>query len=288
VSAFKVDRHKCNFCGMCVAECSPRIIYMEGAQVLPSIIEGGEERCRKCGHCVAVCPTAAVSIDTMKAEECASLNRELLPTAEQVELLLKSRRSIRSYEDKSVPRDTLQRLIEIARYAPSGHNTQPVRWLIVEESKETRLLAGLVAEWMRSIVEVNPQGATDWGFDRLVDAWDRGEDMILRGAPNIIVAHADKVYGPLGETACVIAMTYLELAAYSLDLGACWAGYFQVACGAYPPLMEALELPQDHRVYAVMMVGYPRNKFRSIPLRNEPEISWHRAAYSNSGYPQSR
>ena len=278
MNAFLVDHDKCNFCGMCVAECSPRIIEMERAQALPFIIEDGEERCRKCGHCVAVCPTAAVSIDIMKAEECAPLNRELLPTAEQVELLLKSRRSIRSYKDKSVLRETLQKLIDIARYAPSGHNTQPVRWLIVEDLKETRRLAGLVAEWMRSIVEVNPQGAADWGFDRLVDAWDRGEDMILRGAPHIVVAHADEVYGSLGETASVIAMTYLELAAYSLDLGACWAGYFQVACGAYPPLTEALELPQGHRVYAAMMVGYPRNKFSCIPLRNEPEISWQRAS----------
>ena len=284
MSAFLVDHDKCNFCGMCVAECSPRIIEMERAQALPFIIEDGEERCRKCGHCVAVCPTAAVSIDIMKAEECAPLNRELLPTAEQVELLLKSRRSIRSYKDKSVLRETLQKLIDIARYAPSGHNTQPVRWLIVEDLKETRRLAGLVAEWMRSIVEVNPQGAADWGFDRLVDAWDRGEDMILRGAPHIVVAYADEVYGPLGETACVIAMTYLELAAYSLDLGACWAGYFQVACGAYPPLTEALELPQGHRVYAAMMVGYPRNKFNCIPLRNGPEISWYRPSYKTSGY----
>jgi len=51
---------------------------------------------------------------------------------------------------------------------------------------------------MRSIVEANPKLATDWGFDRLVDAWDRGEDMILRSAPHIIMAHADKAYGPLG------------------------------------------------------------------------------------------
>ena len=284
MSAFSVDCDKCNFCGMCVAECSPRIIDMEGPQSLPFMIEDGEERCIKCGHCVAVCPTAAVSIDIMDAEECAPLSRELLPTAEQVELLLKSRRSIRSHEDKPVLRETLQKLIDIARYAPSGHNIQPVRWLIVEDTKETRRLAGLVAEWMRSIVEANPKLATDLGFDRLVDAWDRGEDMILRSAPHIIMAHADKAYGPLGETACIIAMTYLELAAYSLDLGACWAGYFQVACGAYPPLTEALELPQGHQVYAAMMVGYPRYKFSRIPLRNEPEISWRQAACKTSGY----
>jgi nitroreductase len=131
---------------------------------------------------------------------------------------------------------------------------------------------------MRIIVETNPQGATDWGFNRLVDAWDRGEDMLLRGAPHVIIAHSNEFYGSMGETACIIAATYLELAAYSLGLGACWAGYFQVACGAYSPLREALELPQGCRVYAAMMVGYPRYKFSSIPVRKEPEISWQGAS----------
>jgi nitroreductase len=36
--------------------------------------------------------------------------------------------------------------------------------------------------------------------------------------------------------ACAIALTYLELATYSLGLGACWAGYFSAAAAFYPPM----------------------------------------------------
>jgi nitroreductase/Pyruvate/2-oxoacid:ferredoxin oxidoreductase delta subunit len=274
MSLFTVDKDRCNFCGMCVDECSPRIIAQDGPDSLPYMLEVGEEACLRCGHCVAVCPTGAVSIEGITPEQCAALDRKLLPTAEQVELLLKSRRSIRSYKDKPVPRDKLEKLIDIARYAPSGHNSQPVQWLVVEDESETRRLGGMVVEWMRAIVESKPEMAASLRFDRIVELCDGGDDIILRGAPHVVVAHADKLQAAMAPTASVIALTYLELAAYASGLGACWAGYFHFACGSYKPLQEALNLPEGHQVHGAMMVGYPRHRFSRIPLRNAPTIAW--------------
>jgi nitroreductase/Pyruvate/2-oxoacid:ferredoxin oxidoreductase delta subunit len=274
MTTFSVDASRCNFCGMCVDECSPRLIVMDAPDSLPRRIEGGDELCNRCGHCVAVCPEAAVSIDIMKPEQCAPVDRELLPFVERVEHFLKSRRSIRSYKAKRVPSETLARLIGVARYAPSGHNWQPVNWLVVEKPDETRRLGGMVVEWMCSIVESRPEIAKSMHFDRIVANSDRGIDMILRGAPHVIVAHCDKQYGALGPSACIIAATYLELAAYGMGLGACWAGYFQVAASAYKPLAEALALPENHQVHAALMVGYPKHRFSRIPLRNQPVVTW--------------
>ena len=274
MSLFTVNEDKCNFCGMCVDECSPRIIVQDGPDSLPYMVDTGEEACMRCGHCVAVCPTGAVGIEIMAPEQCGTLDRKLLPTAEQVELLLKSRRSIRSYKDEPVPRAKLERLIDIARYAPSGHNSQPVQWLVVEDESETRRLGGMVVEWMRTIVESKPEMAASLRFDRIVALCDGGDDIILRGAPQVIVAHADKMYAAMAPTASVTALTYRELAAYAMGLGACWAGYFHFACGSYKPLQEALNLPEGHQVHGAMMVGYPRHRFSRIPLRNAPTIAW--------------
>lgn len=274
MSLFTVDEEKCNFCGMCVDECSPRVIAKQGQKSPPYMVDDGEEDCLRCGHCVAVCPTAAISIDIMSPEQCEPLKRRLLPSAEQVELLLKSRRSIRSYRDEPVPREKLEKLIDMARYAPSGHNSQPVQWLVVEDTNETRLLAGLVVEWMRAIVESKPEMAASMRFDCIVEQCDAGYDYILRGAPHVIVAHADKANAAMAPTASVIALTYLELAAYASGLGACWAGYFHFACGSYKPLQEALALPEGHQVHGAMMLGYPRHRFSRIPPRNAPSIAW--------------
>ena len=271
---FSVDSDKCDLCGLCVDECSPRLIEMETPQSLPRRIEGGDELCTGCGHCVAVCPTAALSTDIASPEGCLTFDRGALPTPQQVELLLKTRRSIRTYRQRAVPRETLEKLIDIARYAPSGHNWQPVEWLVVEERQRTRKLGSLVVDWMRSIVQSKPDIAAAMRFDRIVDGCDRGIDIILRDAPHVALAHCDKQYGALGQSACLIAMTYLELAAYSQGLGACWAGYFQVAASSYKPLKAALALPDGHQVHAAMMLGYAKHRFSRIPPRKEPAVDW--------------
>jgi Fe-S-cluster-containing hydrogenase component 2 len=85
MTTFSVDASKCNFCGLCVDECSPRLIVMDAPDSLPRRIAGAEELCNRCGHCVAVCPAAAVSTDTAAPQQCAPVARKLLPSAEQVE-----------------------------------------------------------------------------------------------------------------------------------------------------------------------------------------------------------
>ena len=74
--------------------------------------------------------------------------------------------------------------------------------------------------------------------------------------------------------ACTIALTYLELAATSMGLGTCWAGYFNVTATSFPPMQEALALPPGHQAFGSMMVGYPKFSYHRLPLRNPPAISW--------------
>ena len=55
--------------------------------------------------------------------------------------LLRSRRSVRRFTDRAVGRDDLLRLLEAARWAPSNHNRQPWRFLVLEDQREIRALA---------------------------------------------------------------------------------------------------------------------------------------------------
>ena len=153
------------------------------------------------------------------------LDEAMLPTQQQMDHFLRSRRSIRVYKDKPVDREILASLIDVARYAPSGHNLQPVHWLVIQERAEIKRLSGIVIDWMRFMIETKWPFAQDMHFDRVVQAWENDVDRVLRGAPHLIVAH-----GPSGlphvQTACIIALAHLELAAHSFGLGACWAGLF--------------------------------------------------------------
>jgi nitroreductase len=209
----------------------------------------------------------------MAAADCPDIDRDRLPDAQQAEQFLRARRSIRRYREEPLDRATLARLIDVARYAPSGHNYQPVRWLVVQAPEDVQRLAGLVADWMRHLIAENNPMAAAMHMDMVVEAWDKGHDRICRSAPHLIVAYASQA-NPTSPAAATIALTYLDLAAASMGLGACWAGYFNVAANVWPPLKDALALPEGHAPYGAMMVGHPKYRYQRLPLRNDPQIVW--------------
>jgi len=269
---FHVDRDTCNRDGICAACCPARIIALDD-EGYPRPVEGAEELCIRCGHCVTICPTASLTHRDMPVEQCPPVDRGLLPGPEQCEHLFRARRSIRTYKEETPDPDQIQRLIEIARYAPTGHNCQCVEWTVLGDGQELQHLAGLVVDWMRWMLANMPQAAQAMHMDKTIGRWEAGDDVIFRGAPMLILAHAKKDLPP-APAACTIAAAYLELAASTMGLGACWAGYFMAASDSYQPLQEALPLPEGNKCFAAMMVGHPRYRYQRLPLRKAPSITW--------------
>lgn len=282
---FQINTETCNRDGLCMEVCPVHIIHLpEDGYPEPAL--GAEEVCIACGHCVAVCPTGSFDHRDVPLDKCLPLQKSLQPSAEQIEQLFQSRRSIRAYKDKPVDRELLQRLIEMAGWAPSAHNSRKVRWLVFGDREKLKALAATTVDWMRWMIETMPDRAEEFKFGRRVKQWDDGLDGILRGAPVLVVAHGEKeealpagiVHGMDNRTApmdYVIGLSYLELAALSLGLGACWAGYVYKAANQYPPMHDALELPEGHQCYGAMMVGYSEITYRRIPPRDAPGITWH-------------
>lgn len=270
---FTINFDKCKQDGLCAMECPSGIIRWPGKGSYPVIPEGSEQFCLKCGHCVAICPEEAFSWSFSDPKDCHPIQTKSIPAFNQIEHMLKSRRSIRSFQKNTIEHQVLQSLIDTARYAPSGHNLQPVNWIVVENPEEVKKFAGLVVEWMRYMIEHKPEVAHALAFPYIVDFWKKGFDKVCHNAPHLVVAHAPKKVAS-STTDCVIALTYLDIAAYTMGIGTCWAGYFTTAANVYPPLMEALEIPEDHRVPGALLLGYPRYKFRRIPNRKMPTVTW--------------
>jgi nitroreductase/NAD-dependent dihydropyrimidine dehydrogenase PreA subunit len=274
---FTVDPAKCSRCGICVEACGPLLVEMVSQDALPTPVTGGEKLCIDCGHCVAVCPTGALSRDKMTPEECPEVQEGLLLSTEQAEQFFRSRRSIRSYRAKPVEREKLDRLVQAAGYAPSAHNARPVRLLVTEDPAGTRRLSGMVIDWLRLVIKEAPAVARSYRFDRLVWYWDQGKDLVSRDAPHLVIAHAPQSAGMARED-CVLALAYMELAAGPLGLGATWAGYIMAALSSYPPLPQAIRLPEGHQCYGVLMIGYPKFKYARLPVRIPPAVVWRTAA----------
>lgn len=270
---FYIDPEKCNRDGFCVEACGRRLIEMEEIDSVPTLIADAEELCINCGHCVAVCPSGALALHTIRPEDCPQIRKELLIDLEQAEQFLRSRRSIRNYRDEPVERDKLNKLIQVSGYAPSASNARPVHFLVIENKTEIRRLAGLVVDWIRMMIKEDPNSVNAFHFNRVVTFWDEGKDPICRNAPYLIIAHATE-NSRLAQVDCILALAYAELIAPVLGLGATWAGYMMNATISHPPLVEALKLPEGHKCFGIIMVGYPELKFVRMPLRNPPAVAW--------------
>ena len=273
MTLFSIDEEKCSRDHICVAVCPMGIIETGTGDSVPSPVSDADDLCIHCGHCVAVCPNAALSHAAMSPDQCPPVQEDWLPAPERVEHFLRTRRSIRTYKRQAVERDVLSRLIHMARFAPSGHNSQPVQWLVIYDRQEVQKLAENVIGWVGFMVKEKKEIAQSMHMDRLLAAWEEGQDRICRNAPHMIITHAPKneQFAPPAST---LALSYLELSAPSLGLGACWAGYFNAAANFWPPMQKALNLPEGHISFGAMMVGYPKYSYHRLPLRNPPSITW--------------
>ena len=270
---FRIDADKCNKDGLCVMECPVGILEMKEEDGPPSPLPLAERICLRCGHCVAVCPTGAFSLESMPSDTCPPVERERLPDLDQYGALVRARRSIRVYRKQPVERETVERLIDIARYAPTAKNSQQVGWLVVLGAAEVRRLASLAVDWMHHLIENKDPRARAYGMTGVVRAWEAGDDAVLRSAPALVLTHAPAKYaGAVIDS--TIALTTLELAATAGGLGACWAGFFMLAAADWPPILEALALPEGETPTGALMLGYPKLRYRRIPGRKPARITW--------------
>ncbi|SFM08082.1 nitroreductase family protein [Pelosinus propionicus] len=261
----EVNQEHCTQCGICADVCPTRVLVMSSNG--PEAI--GSEVCIACGHCVAVCPQKALDHEKAPLAKQMALTEFPVLSAQEAQVFLRSRRSIRKYKERSVPHEQLLQLIEIVRFAPTASNSQGVSYIIIENKECIEKLIEVVIEWMESQISVH------WSFLLHVKAYrEDKKDTIFRGAPHIILATADKGF-PRGRENTVFSLAYLELYATTLGLGSCWAGLFEMcAFSGYKPLLELLKIPAGKEITGTVMVGYPQYKYQRLVDRNPLDVNW--------------
>jgi len=254
MNLFASNPSRCIRCGACVRDCPSRIIHMPDNKP-PFVAEAADPGCLHCQHCLAVCPKAAVTVDGMMPEGSLGLSPAepgALPTEAQVRRLARGRRTVRQYRKEDVDRAVLARLIEDLAYTPTGRNRRALGVCVIDSMEVMGRFRGMLIEACR-------RKAGDKQFalaSQVVAEWEKGSDLILRGAP-----HAIAVYAPL-DAACpqedvVLALAYFELLAQSAGVGTTWCGLLKWVLESEPELKRAFGLPAENIYFYTLLFGAP-------------------------------
>lgn len=143
--------------------------------------------------------------------------------------IIEKRRSVRVYKDEPIPEESLKRILEAGRLAPSAHNSQEYKFIIIKDTKRKRELAKAAstqrfiaqAPVIIAAVSLNP------------------EYLLSSGVPS---------YGlDLG-----VALDHMTLAAVEEKLGTCWIGSF-----SQEDVQRILNIPDKCKVAVFLTLGYP-------------------------------
>lgn len=262
MALIEVDEKKCVHCGCCAAVCPAGVIETQKDGVPKAM---NEQFCNGCGHCVAVCPAAA--LNHKRAPLAKQISAPKLPVLDDktAENYLRSRRSVRCYKTKKVNRDQLEKLLNIARFAPTGSNSQGLSYMVIEQKEILEKATEATVAWMEEQVETKSFHAS---FPTHIHAWrSEHKDTVLRNAPHLVLAMAPKNLVN-GRSNTISAFSYVELYAPAIGLGSCWAGLLEMCLfSGYEPLLTLFPIPKDKIITGALMVGYPTYQFKRLPDR---------------------
>lgn len=182
---------------------------------------------------------------------------------EQFLTLAQSRRSVRKFSVEAVSRENLRRVLEAARWAPSNHNRQPWRFIVLEDRDRIVRLGEKVrvelCAKLKSLPPVAAGHATEFVHYATCFSGAPVLILVLHKRPvsvtNVLldgVAHPELVSGePLSAA---MAVQNLLLAAHALGLGACALTAPLIVGDVFA---RELPLPPGHDLTCLVALGHP-------------------------------
>jgi F420 biosynthesis protein FbiB-like protein len=193
------------------------------------------------------------------------------------EPLLPARRSIRRYLERPVSETLIDRLLESAVAAPSAHNRQPWRFVVLRDGAAKASLATAMGRKLRADRLADGDAIADIEAD-VARSYAR-----LTGAPALVLVcltmsdmdtyrdeHRNQAEYLMAVQSTAMAGQNLLLAASAAGLGACW-----LCAPIFCPetVTEALRLPGDWRPQGVITLGYPANTGKPYTRRSMSDIA---------------
>jgi hypothetical protein len=100
-----------------------------------------------------------------------------------------------------------------------------------------------------------------------------GEDRIFRGAPAVIIVHANAENTSAAEN-CHYAVANIIMTAHAMGLASTISGYLVGAVPHSPELAKEIKMSEGNQVFGCVAVGYQKTKYLKMPPRNRAKVEW--------------
>lgn len=286
MSWVSINQDECTECGTCVERCA-----CFSDQTGEIVAAADENSCNLCGHCVSLCPTGAITHSKMNMDNFIELDQNIEFKTEDFVQFIRRRRSHRKFADKPVPREVLKQLVDVCRYAPTGSNVQDVEIMVIQDPEKIQKLSDLTIESFEKAQEILEQRAKalktagkelpenmKYSLQVLQRRSERmatrepARDTVFHQAPVVLLFHSPEATSAPKDNG-VIASTTAALTAMTMGLESCYIGIFEAAA-SYRPIMEELNLPPGHKIFSVLIMGYPTMTYYRTVDRKPMKVRW--------------
>ena len=167
--------------------------------------------------------------------------------------VIKSRRSIRTFQNKRVSKEDVIEILDAARLAPSGFNRQPWKFIYAQSPRVLRMIKNCSPGFYG-----NTPAAIIIGIEEKRDAFERERAKAF---------HRQSYSDIVGVMDVGFAAENILLAAHSLGLGACAIASFNEN-----GLKGVLNAPENWRPLLVVSLGYPGEEPNIPPKKKLSEV----------------
>ena len=217
----------------------------------------------------------------------------------EVEKLIFRRRNVRAYKKKQIPENIVRRILDAGRFAPSSGNTQPWKFIVLQDNdlieemtadhaKACRMILQLLdflapsetrRAWLLKLLQLINPSLFHSKVHALLKVIADGRLKLWHRAQTVIIIFIDKRAPGYPELDAGIAGQNMVLAAHSHGLRTCWvtfAGllFFSRFTGA-AKWNKRFNIKHPFKMISSICLGYPRGKVNGIANREKSTVDWY-------------
>jgi nitroreductase len=181
---------------------------------------------------------------------------------------IKKRRSVRSYDDRPVPKSIMNAIIEAGNEAPSAMNSQPWRFVVVENQDTKLKLLHAAKPNAHKIIDMI-KDADPERYEAIKKRFAQLPDPVYYSAPAVVFVIGS---GRYAGHSCPLACENMMLVAHSLGLGSCWVGFGSMVTDD-PEVRTMLGLQGDDSIFGPILLGYSKGETVRPPKKG-PQVKW--------------